>query len=85
MHIDFDPQAVEDIDHFKRHDPQLAKKVTQLVANIREMPFTGLGKPEALKYEYSGCWSRRLNYLQRLVYRVDEGRIVILQCRYHYG
>jgi toxin YoeB len=48
-------------------------------------PFTGTGKPEALKHELKGCWSRRIDHEHRLVYKVTDEQIVILACRYHYG
>jgi len=47
-------------------------------------PFLGLGKPEALKHEFSGCWSRRISAEHRLVYRVEDETIIILSCRFHY-
>ncbi|WP_303172345.1 Txe/YoeB family addiction module toxin [uncultured Desulfovibrio sp.] len=49
-------------------------------------PGSGLGKPEALKFDLNGCWSRRIDLAHRLVYRVDEpaGQLIVLQCRYHY-
>jgi toxin YoeB len=55
-----------------------------MVEGILRDPFTGIGKPEPLKYEFAGCWSRRLTQEHRLVYRVTERRIDFLQARYHY-
>jgi toxin YoeB len=56
----------------------------KLVREIQRDPFSGLGKPEALKHELSGCWSRRINQEHRLVYQVQEDKIRILACRFHY-
>ena len=85
MQTKFHTKAQKDMAWFERYEPALIKKVALLVANIQETPFSGIGQPEALKYEYSGCWSRRINKEHRLVYRVDGETIIILQCRYHYS
>lgn len=62
------------------------KKIENLIADIMEHPFIGLGKPEALKHELSGCWSRRINSEHRLVYRVKEEMLIlyIIAARTHY-
>lgn len=59
-------------------------RINRLIEDTRQTPFTGLGKPEPLKHELSGYWSRRITDEHRLVYKIDDGRIVIAQCRYHY-
>jgi toxin YoeB len=56
----------------------------KLVREIQRDPFAGLGKPEPLKHELSGCWSRRINHEHRIVYQVQESKIRILACRFHY-
>jgi toxin YoeB len=66
------------------HKPKLAVKITQLLENIVHSPYCGLGKPEPLRYEFSGFWSRRIDDQHRLVYRVDADGIYVLQCRWHY-
>ena len=68
----------------KQQEPRLAAKIKELIINIMETPFEGLGKPEALKFDLSGCWSRRINQQHRLVYRVADNEILIISCRYHY-
>ena len=55
-----------------------------LIDAVMRDPFGGIGKPEALRHEMRGCWSRRINQEQRLVYRVSEDRVDFLQARYHY-
>ena len=69
-------------------NPELLAKINQLLADIRRQPFKGLGKPEPLKGNLAGWWSRRITGEHRLVYRVvasgEERRIEIVQCRYHY-
>ncbi len=84
MRIDLRPQAREDIEYYKRHSAKNLSRVKELIASILETPFQGIGKPEPLKYDLSGYWSRRVNQRDRLVYRIDEDGLIILQCRYHY-
>lgn len=55
-----------------------------LIEEIKRNPFTGSGKPEPLKFQLAGCWSRRISLEHRLVYLVKDGEIVVLACRYHY-
>ncbi len=59
-------------------------RVDALIADIRRSPFAGIGKPEPLRHEWQGYWSRRITAEHRLVYRVEAGRLYILQARYHY-
>ena len=61
-----------------------ALRVVKLIREVQREPFTGLGKPEPLKHDLSGCWSRRIDGEHRLVYQVLEDKIRILACRYHY-
>jgi len=85
VQIEFAERALNELAWFEKNDPKLARKVESLIAHMLEMPFTGLGKPEALKHRYSGCWSRRISDELRLVYRVEGEIIFILQCRFHYS
>lgn len=80
----FDPLALEDLRYWTRHDRKKAEKILRLLEEIEKTPFTGTGKPEALKYGLAGCWSRRIDREHRLVYRVDGTLITVLACRYHY-
>ena len=67
-----------------RPTPRLSARVDALIVDIRRSPFAGIGKPEPLKHEWQGYWSRRITAEHRLVYRVEAGRLYILQARYHY-
>lgn len=80
----FTKEAYEDYLLLKRQEPKLAAKIKELIASIMETPFAGLGKPEALKFDLSGCWSRRINQQHHLVYRVVDNEVQIISCRYHY-
>ncbi len=81
-------EAWEDYVHWQADDPAIAAKINTLLKDVRRSPFQGLGKPEPLKGNLAGWWSRRISGEHRLVYRVagaGEGqRIEIAQCRYHY-
>jgi len=78
------PNAWEDYLYWQAHDKAMVRKINTLVQEALRTPFAGLGKPEALRFDLAGKWSRRINAEHRLVYLVDGERLVILQCRYHY-
>ena len=78
-------QALEDFQYWQEHDPKKVKRIKTLLLDIENNPTQGIGKPELLKHNLSGCWSRRIDREHRLVYQCDDERIVILACRYHYG
>ncbi len=84
MPIILRPEAEEDFAFFARHKPKIAKKIGALLADIEKTPFTGIGKPEPLKYHLSGCWSRRIDREHRLVYQVNKNNIIVLTCKHHY-
>ncbi|ABI66045.1 addiction module toxin, Txe/YoeB family [Maricaulis maris MCS10] len=88
MNVELTPQALDDLAWLVRHETRLAKRALQLIEDIRRNPFDGLGKPEPLKGELSGWWSRRIDSKHRLVYRVvgagDGQRVEVVQCRRHY-
>lgn len=84
MLVAFHHNGWEDYLYWQRMDKSLLKKINQLIADIQRTPFSGLGKPEALKHELSGCWSRRINAEHRIVYQVKTDTLIILQCRHHY-
>jgi toxin YoeB len=77
-------QAKEDLAWWRRHDPKTVTRIEALIADIRRSPFSGIGKPEPLKHEWQGYWSRRITEEHRLVYRVEAGTLYIAQARYHY-
>jgi len=84
MKIVFLDQALEDYLYWQNTDKAMVKKVNSLVKEIERIPFEGSGKPEPLKHNLAGWWSRRITLEHRLVYKIDKDSIVILQCRYHY-
>jgi len=86
MDIIFSPEADEDYKYWKENNPFIVKRIKHLLKDLSEHPYTGIGKPEKLKYELSGKWSRRINEKHRIVYvvREVENEIYILALRYHY-
>lgn len=89
MDIIWAPHAWDDYAHWQATEPEMAAKINELVKDIRRRPFTGLGKPEPLRGDLAGWWSRRISGEHRLVYRVagkrgTDQRVEIAQCRYHY-
>ncbi len=82
--LEFDVNAFEDLAWWIKNDRRKALRVIDLVLAIESEPFTGIGKPEPLKHDYSGCWSRRIDQEHRIVYEVFPDKIRILACRYHY-
>ena len=80
----FNPKFLEDLTYWVDVDRKVALRLLKLVEAIVRDPFTGIGKPEPLKYLDAGTWSRRLTQEHRIVYLVSENRIDFLQARYHY-
>jgi len=80
----FHAEFRQDLRYWVETDRKVAVRALELIEGILRDPFTGIGKPEPLKYLLAGCWSRRLTQEHRLVYRVSERRIDFLQARYHY-
>jgi toxin YoeB len=82
--LEFDIAAFEDLAWWIQQDRSKALRVVNLIRDVERDPFKGIGKPEPLKHEFKGCWSRRIDQEHRLVYQVTETKIRILACRYHY-
>lgn len=80
----FQPEFIEDLEYWVETDRKMALRIIKLIKEILPEPFEGTGKPEPLKYDLAGCWSRRLNKEHRIVYRVSDCQIDFLQARYHY-
>jgi toxin YoeB len=80
----FDPAGFEDLAWWIEKDRKKALRIIKLIKEVQRDPFHGTGKPEPLKHELSGCWSRRIDQEHRLVYEVTNDTIRILACRYHY-
>lgn len=84
MPIKFSDQAWEDYLFWQAKDKHTLKRINALLRDIQRSPFEGLGKPEQLKHNLSGFWSRRIDEEHRLVYAVQDDTILVAQCRYHY-
>ena len=78
------PEFLEDLQHWVETDRRTAKRLLELVQAILRDPFDGIGKPEPLRENLSGFWSRRIDDVNRLVYAVDGHDLAIVSCRYHY-
>jgi len=85
MKITFQVYGWEDYLHWQTQDRKLLTKINGLIRECQRTPFTGTGKPEPLKGELSGWWSRRIDQEHRLIYRVTDDTLLIAQCRYHYA
>jgi len=84
MILTFTENAWNDYFFWQKVDKKILKKINVLIKEIQRTPFEGSGKPEQLKYDLAGFWSRRIDQEQRLVYQVTENEILIYACRYHY-
>jgi toxin YoeB len=84
MNLTFTPSAWDDYQWFLQHDRKLLKRVNQLIKDVIRSPLEGIGKPEALKGNLSGYWSRRINDEHRLVYAVRDDAVIVIACRFHY-
>jgi toxin YoeB len=85
VEIEFFGKALDDIDYWKKSGNKLIqKRITKLLNSISKTPYSGIGKPEPLKHELSGYWSRRINEEHRIVYTVSDNRIKVISMRFHY-
>ena len=84
MRLVFDRHAFNDLSWWLATDAKKARRIVALIEETARTPFAGRGKPEPLKHEYAGCWSRRIDDEHRLIYQVKGEEIVILACRHHY-
>lgn len=84
MMVSWAETAWEDYLYWQRTDKQILKRIHSLLKAIQRQPFEGLGDPEPLKHHWSGYWSRRIDQEHRLVYKVTEDALIVVQCRYHY-
>ncbi|MDR0231439.1 MAG: Txe/YoeB family addiction module toxin [Dysgonamonadaceae bacterium] len=87
MNITFSPEAQEDYEYWKKTNPNIVKRIKLLLEDMCKHPYIGIGKPEKLKYDLAGKWSRRITDIHRIVYFVDETEedIFVLALRYHYS
>ena len=84
MKIIFSTNSWEDYTSWQTEDKKILKKINELIKEIQRTPYEGIGKPEPLKYDLTGFWSRRIDREHRLVYQVIGDELLIYSCRYHY-
>lgn len=84
MEIVWQKNAWEDYLYWQKNDKQKLKKINELIKDCQRNKFEGIGKPEPLKENLAGLWSRRIDNEHRFVYKIEENRLYIIQCRYHY-
>ena len=84
MKVLFTKPAQKDFSYWEQNHPAKAERIRILLKAIIEKPFDGIGKPEPLKFNLQGLWSRRIDKQHRLVYRVMDDHIRVISCRYHY-
>jgi len=84
MKITFSKNSWEDYVSWQKEDKKTLQRINQLIREIQRTPFRGIGKPEPLKFDLAGLWSRRIDRDHRLVYQVVNNEIIIYSCRYHY-
>ncbi len=84
MLITFTEYGMEDYNYWVLNDKKITKRLVRLIQDITRNPFDGLGKPEPLRNNLKGKWSRRLTIEHRIIYEVRQNEIIIYQCRYHY-
>jgi len=85
MEVIFSPKAIEELQYWKKSGNKIVMdKIKRLLEEIQQKPFEGTGKPEALKHNWTGYWSRRITSEHRLVYKVENETLYVAQLRYHY-
>ena len=84
MGVLWEDRGWEDYLFWQGQDKKTLKRINLLIQDIKRQPFEGKGKPEPLRYELSGYWSRRIDDVNRLVYKINDGTLEISQCRTHY-
>ena len=82
--VEFDPDAFDDLAWWVEQDRKAAIRIIRLIREVQRTPFEGTGKPEPLRHELRGAWSRRIDKEHRLVYVVTDESVRIIACRYHY-
>nr|VFK22056.1 MAG: toxin YoeB [Candidatus Kentron sp. LFY] len=84
MKIAFERRAFDDFTEWAIVNKKVHKRIVILIRDILRQPYAGIGKPESLKHELQGYWSRRINDEHRLLYKVEDGTLIIIACKYHY-
>jgi toxin YoeB len=80
----FHTSALGQLREWMERNPATARKILSLIEAARRDPFAGIGQPEPLKHQLSGCWSRRIDQVHRLVYQVTDDHLIVLSCLWHY-
>lgn len=84
MKLSWAENAWEDYLYWQQSDVKVLQRINGLIKEIKRDPFKGIGKPEPLKHDWKGYWSRRINREHRIVYKVSQETVYIAACRYHY-
>ena len=84
MNVSFTEESWSDYLYWQHTDKRVLQKINELIKVIQRTPFQGIGKPELLRHQLKGFWSRRIDLAHRLVYEVRQSEIVVISCRYHY-
>ena len=84
MKIVFNERAWEEYIYWASENKNMVKKINELIKDIIKNPYSGIGKPEKLKYDKKNLYSRRINLEHRLVYHIENGELIISSCKYHY-
>ena len=84
MNVSFTEESWTDYLYWQSTDKRVLNKINELIKVIRRTPFQGIGKPEPLRHQLKGFWSRRIDLAHRLVYEVRQSEILVISCRYHY-
>jgi toxin YoeB len=82
--ITFSKNAWDEYQSWQKEDKKMVTKINELIRDIQRTPYEGIGKPEPLRYDLAGFWSRRIDLEHRLVYQYREDQLLIYSCRYHY-
>jgi toxin YoeB len=82
--INFTTTAIEQLSYWIQEDNKLPLRIFRLLQELEQSPFTGTGKPEPLKGDFKGYWSRRINEEHRLIYKIIPGQVIVHSCRFHY-
>ena len=84
LRLTWTENALDDLDWWQQHDARMLKRIIRLCLEICKNPVKGMGKPEPLRFDLQGYWSRRINQEHRIIYAFDDNQVTITQCRFHY-
>jgi toxin YoeB len=84
MRLVFTTRSWDDYLYWQKNDKRMVRRINDLIKDVLREPFEGIGKPEPLKHQLQGLWSRRIDEEHRLVYEIPEDELRVIACRYHY-